>query len=227
MTTYFCDDGNAEITIEADSAQDAAQEYVDDGEWNFGDNRSTAWVTVMVWEDVEDADVQSITIEIEPPEPDCDNGTDTEHEWEDDGEPRGDDNGGIASNETCKWCGLRKVWRSRPSCPDTGQVMDGSTTYKDPVDGFSPRPKITEAEKLAEARGDGMDFDGLHDDLDGASARLVTDHGCEPEIWQFDDGSAIVIAGDGWDVEGDDDEGWAEAGWAATGATLERRNDER
>ena len=31
--TYLCDDGNAGIEIEADTPVEAAQEYVDDGDW--------------------------------------------------------------------------------------------------------------------------------------------------------------------------------------------------
>lgn len=48
MAIFLCDDGNAEIEIEADSAQDAAQEYVDGGDW--GQITETIWINVHVWQ---------------------------------------------------------------------------------------------------------------------------------------------------------------------------------
>lgn len=41
MATYLCDDGNAEIRIEADSAREAAQEYVDGGDWGDAKGKTT------------------------------------------------------------------------------------------------------------------------------------------------------------------------------------------
>ena len=86
MTTYRCDDGNAEITIEADSAREAAQEYVDGGDW--GDSQGT--ILVYVWtvcaaheepqceecEHADDRDSYSVTIPVE--EPECEA---AEHDW--------------------------------------------------------------------------------------------------------------------------------------------------
>jgi hypothetical protein len=46
MSKYLCTDGNAEIEIEAESAEDAAQEYVDGGDW--GDRSETSWIDVYV-----------------------------------------------------------------------------------------------------------------------------------------------------------------------------------
>lgn len=48
MPIYLCDDGNAEIEITADSAQEAAQEYVDGGSW--GDDSETFMIDVYVQE---------------------------------------------------------------------------------------------------------------------------------------------------------------------------------
>lgn len=45
--TWHADDGNAEITIEGGTAEEAAQEYVDDGEW--GQIEKTDWIEVDVW----------------------------------------------------------------------------------------------------------------------------------------------------------------------------------
>lgn len=46
MKKYTCTDGNADIEIEANSATDAAREYVEGGDW--GGNTATTWVDVRV-----------------------------------------------------------------------------------------------------------------------------------------------------------------------------------
>jgi hypothetical protein len=53
MTTYKCTDSNSneEIEIEADTAREAAQDYVDGGSW--GEVESTIWVNVYVREVIE------------------------------------------------------------------------------------------------------------------------------------------------------------------------------
>lgn len=47
MPTYLCNDGNAEIRISADSAREAAQEYVDGGDWGDADG-TTTYIDVYV-----------------------------------------------------------------------------------------------------------------------------------------------------------------------------------
>jgi hypothetical protein len=111
MTTYYCNDGNAELEIEAESAQDAAQEYVDGGDW--GEGEKTTWVSVCVTprcvmcegsgedenaaDDATDeekecvscdgtgrieADREYITITIEPDEPSCTDSRGDDHDWQ-------------------------------------------------------------------------------------------------------------------------------------------------
>ena len=46
MAVYLCDDGNAELRIEADSPEEAAQEYVDGGDW--GEITETIYIRVWV-----------------------------------------------------------------------------------------------------------------------------------------------------------------------------------
>lgn len=46
-TAWQADDGSCEVTVDAASAQDAAEAYVDGGEW--GDGTTTVWVSVSVW----------------------------------------------------------------------------------------------------------------------------------------------------------------------------------
>jgi hypothetical protein len=59
MNTYKSDDGNAEIEILAETAQDAAQEYVDGGSW--GEGEETVWVTVYV-QQVREAAKEDLTL---------------------------------------------------------------------------------------------------------------------------------------------------------------------
>lgn len=58
---YLCDDGNAEIEIEADSAEEAAQEYVDGGDW--GDRSETCWIDVYVEQIIVDGDQRRQQVE--------------------------------------------------------------------------------------------------------------------------------------------------------------------
>jgi hypothetical protein len=51
MKTYLCDDGNAELEIEANSPTEAAREYVEGGDW--GEVTETIWVSVWVTEVVD------------------------------------------------------------------------------------------------------------------------------------------------------------------------------
>lgn len=54
MTKYLCDDGNAEIAIEAGSPLEAAQQYVDTGDWNAVEQ--TIWIDVYVTRDMSDVE---------------------------------------------------------------------------------------------------------------------------------------------------------------------------
>lgn len=59
---------------------------------------------------------------------------------------------------------------------------------------------------------DGMNFQDangieLTDALDELTRRESDRHG-ENTRWEFEDGSAIVIAGDGWDIEGSKPFSW-------------------
>ncbi|MFA7087671.1 MAG: hypothetical protein WC145_13460 [Aliarcobacter sp.] len=96
---YYCDDGQAEIIIEAYSPVEAAREYVRGGEW--GDSLEP--VRVLVWAEGEEReDGEWYTIPIEPDEPECEDGED--HIWTDDGVVG--HGGGIIQSERCQRCGL-------------------------------------------------------------------------------------------------------------------------
>lgn len=118
---WHADDGNAEITEEHESAQDAAQAYVDGGEW--GDRSETRWITVYVWREGIDADGEivrvneeriKITLAAEEPACTCSDG----HHW---AAPLAivggckespgvyGSGGGVTITEACLHCGCKKV----------------------------------------------------------------------------------------------------------------------
>lgn len=108
---YICTDGNAEIEIEADDAREAAQEYVDGGDW--GSDEKTFWVTVHCTD--EDGDTERVKIEVEPTEPACEG--DAEHNWQAPYEVLGGlkenpgvwgSGGGVKYTMLCKRCGCGK-----------------------------------------------------------------------------------------------------------------------
>lgn len=148
MTTWQADDGNAQVEIEAETAREAAEEYVADGDWGDAETTrgavATRWVTVRVWREVdgEREDEDSHCVEIEPTEPECEPesilGPDGEripagappaHDWgEDRNSPTGH-GGGVIIRETCTRCGCRRkidTWAQRP---DTGEQGLTSVSY--------------------------------------------------------------------------------------------------
>lgn len=143
MSKYLCDDGNAEIEIEASCAGEAAQEYVDGGDW--GDGSETIWVNVYVQEVDEDGEEigerDSITITIDATEPDCQDGED--HDWR---SPYGvlggvkenpgvwGHGGGVVIKEVCAHCGRYRVTDTWAQNPETGEQGLDSVEYRDADD---------------------------------------------------------------------------------------------
>jgi ABC-type branched-subunit amino acid transport system substrate-binding protein len=56
--TWHADDGNAEIQTHATTAQEAAEEYVEDGDWGSGGGS----VCVMVWQEAIGQDGQDVCV---------------------------------------------------------------------------------------------------------------------------------------------------------------------
>ncbi|MEA3225106.1 MAG: hypothetical protein U9Q07_04085 [Planctomycetota bacterium] len=139
---YVCDDGNAEIDIEADSAREAAQEYVDGGDWGMDeDDASTTWIDVRVWkcdengQIVDEDESELVTITLQPPEPRCHDGED--HDWkrpewlggckENPGvQGHG---GGTRGTDVCRRCGCYRHWDGWAQRPDTGEQGLDSVRY--------------------------------------------------------------------------------------------------
>ena len=141
MTKYMCDDGNAEIEIEAESAEEAAQEYVDGGDW--GDRSETCWIDVYVTPVGDDGEAitderERITITLDAEEPECEDGQ--EHDWRSPysllGGVKGDPGvwghgGGVLIKEVCAHCGRYKVTDTWAQRPDTGEQGLDSVEYMD------------------------------------------------------------------------------------------------
>jgi hypothetical protein len=153
MRSYSCDDGNAEITIEADSAEEAAQEYVDEGDWD--DPTRTIWVDVFVTELGDpDAERECITITLKPDEPDC---TESDgHLWATPYQLLGGlkespgvlgHGGGVKGRDVCLLCGLAKDWDNWAQRPDTGEQGLDSVEYV--ADAFDVEVIATEGDRSA------------------------------------------------------------------------------
>lgn len=143
MPTYLCDDGNAEIEITADSAEEAAQEYVDGGDW--GDRSETSWISVYVQEIDEDGEEvgerESITVTLDAEEPDCVDGQ--AHDWRSPYSVIGGlkenpgvwgHGGGVIIREVCAHCGRYKITDTWAQNRSTGEQGLTSVSYEDADD---------------------------------------------------------------------------------------------
>lgn len=153
MSLYKCRSYGDELEIEADSMEEAAQEYVDGGYW--GEHDKTTWVKVYVdkvWtEDMgEDAmtESDSFTIAIDPEEPEC---FEDEHVWCSPYSVLGGlkenpgvwgHGGGVIIKEVCANCGMYKITDTWAQNPENGEQGLESVQYKkaneDSLDRINP-----------------------------------------------------------------------------------------
>jgi len=125
--------GSPAVMYEADSAEEAAQAYVDDGSWGdppYGDVTQTTWVDVWVWQPGREDDRECHTITIEPDEPEC---SEAAHEWRDVG--TWGHGGGVIIEERCRHCGLKRITDTWAQRRDTGEQGLRSVAYESPDDG--------------------------------------------------------------------------------------------
>jgi hypothetical protein len=137
---WICTDGNADIEIEAETAEEAAQEYVDGGDWET--TGVTWWIDIRctplddAGEDIED-DAETITIAVEPEEPEC---TEADHDWCNPLEVVGGiesnpgvwgHGGGVEITEVCRHCGAYRITDTWAQRQDTGEQGLRSTEYRD------------------------------------------------------------------------------------------------
>ena len=138
----FADDGNAEIGYAHDSeSSDAAQQYVDDGDW--GTTEKTCWISVWTYRkglnakgQIEQVERESHTITTEPDEPDCMDGE--PHRWESphsivgglEGNPGvWGHGGGVIITECCMSCGCKKQTDTWAQNPENGEQGLTSVEY--------------------------------------------------------------------------------------------------
>lgn len=145
--TFRCwDDSGTEVDIEALTTKEAAQEYVDDGDW--GESDKTWWCSVTTVELVDgepdDDTRESHTITVDPPEPSC---TAAEHDWKSPHVIVGGlkenpgvfgSGGGVKIHEVCVHCGCERVtdtWAQNPSNGEQGlrSVAYDAHKYADEV----------------------------------------------------------------------------------------------
>ena len=141
MRIYTLRDPDSGVTmkIKAFDLKDA-REYADDwaldGDYNLTSDDSTIWVDVQIL-DADGDHIDTVTTEINPPEPDCDQGQ--EHDWRTPYSVLGGlkenpgvwgHGGGVISKEVCARCGVYRISDSWAQRPDTGEQGLNSVTYE-------------------------------------------------------------------------------------------------
>lgn len=171
--TYHADDGNAEMEYECDCGKDAAQEYVDGGDW--GSSSKTSWIEVRTWRngidgdgEVHAVDKEHHTIAVDPEVPDCLDGHD--HRWKAPHSLVGGckenpgvhgHGGGVTIHEVCTICGCGRVTDTWAQNPSNGEQGLTSVEYRDGefVDEVQSR-HIARAVKALDAKHyDGVPYD--------------------------------------------------------------------
>ena len=136
---WICIDGNADVEITADTAEEAAQEYVDGGDWEA--ESATWWIDIYcapVGEDGEpmDDETETITITVDPDEPDC---SASDHDWCSPQMLGGLESnpgvwghgGGVEITEVCRHCGVYRVTDTWAQRQDTGEQGLRSVEYRE------------------------------------------------------------------------------------------------
>jgi hypothetical protein len=138
------DDGNASVEYDADehSPKEAAQQYVEDGEWGTIDE--TTWIDVATWRcgidadgDVVQSDREDFTITLNPAEPECCDGQ--EHDWQSPHDILGGikenpgcwgHGGGVIAEEVCIHCGCSRTTDTWAQRRETGEQGLRSVSYQ-------------------------------------------------------------------------------------------------
>lgn len=174
MAKFICTDGNADIEIEAETSREAAQEYVDGGDWNLDDG--TIWITVYTTEidDGEEVGENQHEIAIDPPEPDCEPGHD--HDWQSPYDLVGGikenpgvwgKGGGVVMEEVCVVCGCARHTDTWAQNPENG--VQGLTSLRYEAGKFASEVITIRAREQVDMYGDGED-DGPESYDDAARA---------------------------------------------------------
>jgi hypothetical protein len=148
MPGWYAEDiGATDHFPDEDESEDAAQRFVDSGDWDEGN--STTWVHVYTFRTGycldEDGDLVTLcidrgrhTITIHPEEPECLDGRD--HDWQSPYKLLGGlkenpgvwgNGGGIIAHEVCANCGARMTYDTWAQDPETGEQGLTQVTYKE------------------------------------------------------------------------------------------------
>ncbi len=201
---WHADDGYAEMEFEVECGADAAQEYVDGGDWG-DDCDTTSWVHVRVWREGIDetgavrVDAESHRIAIEPIAPDCIDGHD--HEWISPHSIVGGikenpgvwgHGGGVIIHEVCKYCGCGMSTDTWAQDPENGEQGLRAVTYTEGefTDQINER-HIRRAKERLECS---------QDDIDA----LIADRGYDPDDVAYYDFVFIDQDGDLVGIDDDD-----------------------
>lgn len=142
---WYADDGNWEIEcVGATNAKEAAEQYVDEGDWGDPDN-STSWISASGYRkgisykgEIERVDFESHSIEIPPEEPECCD--EDGHDWRSPYRIVGGikenpgvwgNGGGVIINECCLRCGCRMQTDTWAQDPSTGEQGLRSVSYEE------------------------------------------------------------------------------------------------
>ena len=142
---WSADDGNAKMEYPgAESGDEAAQNYVDEGGWNDVDK--TIWINVRTWRtgyvldsngDLVEIEIESVAhkVELDPDEPACEG--DSDHDWRSPHEVVGGiqenpgvwgNAGGVIMTTVCRNCGAYMVTDTWAQDPQDG--TQGLTSIK-------------------------------------------------------------------------------------------------
>jgi hypothetical protein len=138
---WSCTDGQGgPEVIEAETAEEAAQEYVDGGSWGMEvEGATTTWIDVRCTPIVDgkpdDDERECVTVTLQPPEPKC---TESEHDWQSPewlggcSENPGvwGKGGGVVCTDVCSHCGTYRVTDTYAQRSDTGEQGLRSVSYK-------------------------------------------------------------------------------------------------
>lgn len=187
-----CDGGEAVEYPHATKRREAAEAYVEGGEW--GDPcEDTVWITTSTWQRftlggcrVDDhASSCAVKVSIEPIEPECAEGQ--EHDWQDHGHDRCH-GAGIVGSVRCRYCGAVRITDTYAQDPEDGEQGMTSTRYDlDAHDTSGPAGE--------EARPSSCDVR-----LDDAVAQYVSTYPSDGPLGEGASTMFVIVssAGEGW-----------------------------
>lgn len=126
-TFYVCDESGETMKYRTTTAQRAADRYVLTGDWNNDgiDDAGTQVHGVLVQRGQRGQRVRHMVVRTVPP-PKCSRNA-GRHVFRGN-DAVGGENGGVRVTDTCKFCGMERVHKTRGQCRSTGQTVPGGTT---------------------------------------------------------------------------------------------------